>query len=91
MKAKAKKNILAKLTNYKPKWLDHLRRSAVLDGDAVFLHQQSQDMLSGAQPRLQKRNFILLEFKLPVQIQLQACMPMTTVALCTVELASDRP
>ena len=47
MKAKAKMNMLMKLLSFKPDWLDHLKRSAVLDGDAVFLHQQSQDMLSG--------------------------------------------
>lgn len=34
----------------KPRWMDHLTRNAVLDGDALFLHRQSQDLLSGAPP-----------------------------------------
>jgi hypothetical protein len=32
----------------RPVWMTHLERNAVLDGDGIFLHQQSQDMLSGA-------------------------------------------
>lgn len=36
---------ISKLT---PTWVRHLERNAVLDGDAIFLHQQSQDMLNGA-------------------------------------------
>lgn len=31
-----------------PAWLTHLNRNAVLDGDGIFLHRQSQDQLQGA-------------------------------------------
>lgn len=32
------------LTLQKPRWLDHLERNAVLDGDLVFLHGQEREM-----------------------------------------------
>ena len=32
---------------YSPRWYRHLGQLAVLDGDGIFLHRQSQDMLAG--------------------------------------------
>ena len=36
------------LFNAKPEWIKHMERNAVLDGDGIFLHAQSQDLLAGA-------------------------------------------
>ena len=31
-----------------PVWKDHMLRSSVLDGDAIFLHRQTIDILNGS-------------------------------------------
>jgi Pheophorbide a oxygenase len=47
MQTAALPNKKLKLAKMKPVWLDHLGRSELLDGDAIFLHRVSQDLTSG--------------------------------------------
>jgi hypothetical protein len=50
-----------KLAKLKPVWLDHLGRSELLDGDAIFLHRLSQDLTSGVSCRAQACGWFILK------------------------------
>jgi hypothetical protein len=42
---------IGRLLALRPRWSMHLERNAVLDGDGIFLHKISRDMLAaGARP-----------------------------------------
>ena len=77
------------LSALNPTWKDHITRSTVLDGDAIFLHRQTIDILNGASPvRSCDSAAQMLISGIPSAIHCMACTQACGL-LCQLDSACD--